>query len=57
MGKYIFFIVLVLMIAFAANYFGYIHVSWLDMPVSSKTYKQGVERIQNEADKQATVKD
>lgn len=33
MGKYILYAVIALIIAFTANFFGIVHISWLDLPV------------------------
>jgi hypothetical protein len=50
MGKYILYIVIAFMIAFAANFFGVVRIPWLDLPFSSDGYRSGTERIQKTAD-------
>lgn len=56
MGKYIFYVIFALIVAFTANYFGFIHIPWLDLPVSSSVYKEKVETFQKKIDEQTTAK-
>lgn len=41
MGKYILYAVIALVIAFGLNFFGVIHVSWLDPPFSMEQKAEG----------------
>jgi len=52
MGKYILYIVIALIVAFTANFFGIIHVPWLDAPIpkNSSYYRGGSEKIDKAAD-------
>lgn len=50
MGKYVLYIVIALIIAFTANFFGVVRIPWLDLPFQSDGYRSGTERIQKSAD-------
>ena len=52
MGKYILYIVIALIIAFAANFFGFVRIPWLDVPFATESsyYRGGAEKRQNAAD-------
>ena len=52
MGKYILYIVIALIIAFAANFFGIVRIPWLDIPFAtdSSYYRGGAERQEKAAD-------
>ncbi len=52
MGKYILYAVIALFIAFGLNFFGVIHVSWLDPPFSMEQKSEGGKKI-NDAAKEA----
>ncbi len=52
MGKYILYIVIALIIAFAANFFGFVSIPWLDVPFATESsyYRGGAEKIEKAAD-------
>ncbi len=52
MGKYILYIVIALVIAFAANFFGFVRIPWLDVPFATDTnyYRGGTEKHEKAAD-------
>ncbi len=52
MGKYILYIVIALIIAFAANFFGFVRIPWLDVPFATESsyYRGGAEKHQKAAD-------
>lgn len=54
MGKFLLYAVIILILAFAANFFGILSIPWLDSPVSTdKTYYTGgrdrMDKAVNEA--------
>ncbi len=54
MGKFILYGVILIIIAFGANFFGFVSIPWLDVPFASEKsyYTKGTER-HNEAAKEA----
>lgn len=57
MGKYILYAVIALVIAFGLNFFGIIHVSWLDTPFSMEQKAEGGKKIHDAAQEAAGDKD
>ncbi len=53
MGKYVLYAVIVLVIAFGLNFFGIIHVSWLDTPFSMEQKAEGGKKIHDAAQEAA----
>lgn len=54
MGKFMLYGVIVFIIAFAANFFGFVSIPWLDVPFATEKsyYTRGTER-RNEAAREA----
>ncbi|MFP4347398.1 MAG: hypothetical protein ACOC23_03870 [Thermodesulfobacteriota bacterium] len=53
MGKFMLYGVIILIIAFAANFFGFVSIPWLDVPFATEKsyYTHGTDR-KNEAAKE-----
>ena len=49
MGKYIFYLVVIVIIAFAANFFGIISIPWLNPPIETQEsyYTGGRDRVKD----------
>jgi hypothetical protein len=50
MGKYILYIVIALIVAFTANFFGIVSIPWLDVPFATDSGRSGAEKIDKAAD-------
>ena len=50
MGKYIIYAVILLITAFALNFFNIVNIPWLDVPFSLEEKEKGEKKIQEAAD-------
>ncbi len=52
MGKYVLYITIALIIAFFANFFGFVEIPWLDPPIPTEKshYTKGSDRMKDAAE-------